>query len=56
MRYSACVRSSINWRAGDTSNCRILSRGYVRASIGAFNTAEDIETFVRAVAEIARNG
>ena len=33
-----------------------LSRGCVRASIGAFNTAEDIETLVRAVDEIARKG
>ncbi|MDO4387235.1 MAG: aminotransferase class V-fold PLP-dependent enzyme, partial [Clostridia bacterium] len=51
-----CVRGGLHCAPEAHRFLGTLSRGCVRASIGAFNTAEDVETLVRAVAEIARNG
>ena len=51
-----CVRGGLHCAPEAHRFLGTLSRGCVRASIGAFNTAEDIETLVRAVDEIARKG
>lgn len=50
-----CVRGGLHCAPEAHRFLGTLSRGCVRASLGAFNTMADVEALVRAVDEIARN-
>ncbi len=55
-RQGYCVRGGLHCAPGTHRVLGTLTRGAVRASLGAGNTAAEVEGFLAAVSEVARSG